>query len=275
MGWKNILRRASRYGRKPPLVLINGLAEQAETWFRNVPAWRRHFEIYMPNILSFDGEALHERIDSGRPVDIEYLVEQLRLYLRTFVQTPPYFLGGSSTGGKVVVEYAVRYPQDVSRLVLFGPSGLSSEERMPIIEGVRRSDARALVDSVFHKRRKADRNLLRYYKDRLNQKKWKIGVLRSVRGTLGHSIKDQLARLTQPTLMIFGENDRIVNPMEAKEAALNAPAVRYVGIPKCGHAPHQEKARYVNRQVIKFLKAIDRRAAQPTPVAPGANGPVE
>ena len=32
---------------------------------------------------------------------------------------------------------------------------------MPIIEGVRRSDAKALVDSVFHKRRKADRDLLR------------------------------------------------------------------------------------------------------------------
>ena len=32
--------------------------------------------------------------------------------------------------------------------------------------------------------------------------------------------------------MIFGENDRIVNPMEAKEVALNAPTVRYLGIPE-------------------------------------------
>ena len=101
-----------------------------------------------------------------------------------------------------------------------------------------------------------------------------MGVLRSVRGTLGHSIQDQLAKLTQPTLMIFGENDRIVNPMEAKEAALNAPAVRFVGIPKCGHAPHQEKARYVNRHGDPVPSDGRPRPRNRRP-APVTAGPVE
>src|SRR5690242_19124051 len=33
------LPRQSAYGRRPALVLVNGLAEQAETWFRNLGAW--------------------------------------------------------------------------------------------------------------------------------------------------------------------------------------------------------------------------------------------
>src|SRR5262245_53736882 len=96
------------YARRPPLILVNGLAEQAETWFRNQRFWRRHFDVHMPNILAYDGTALHRHLDAGLPVTIEYLVEQLHLYLDSFVQTPPYHLAAVSLGGKVAVEYAVR-----------------------------------------------------------------------------------------------------------------------------------------------------------------------
>jgi pimeloyl-ACP methyl ester carboxylesterase len=246
--------RFPEHARKPPLVLINGLAEQAETWFRNLPAWRRHFEVLMPNIMAFEGQAFHERIHRGEPISIDFLVEQLHSYLHNFVQTPPYFVGGSSTGGKIAVELALRYPNEVSRVVLFGPSGLSDEERLPVVQGVRRSDARAMVDSVFFNRRLADRGLLRYYKECMARRRWKIGFLRAVRGTLDFSIREKLLQLRQPTLLLMGKEDRIVDPVQAREAALKAKNVRYIEIPKCGHAPHQEKPRFVNRSVVRFLR---------------------
>ena len=96
------------YARRQPLVLINGLAEQAESWFRNQQFWRRFFDVHLPNILVYDGAALHRRIDDRLPIDVDYLVDQLQLYLDEFVQTPPYHLVASSLGGKVAVEFAVR-----------------------------------------------------------------------------------------------------------------------------------------------------------------------
>src|SRR5262249_56033577 len=93
---------------------------------------RRHFDVHMPNILAYDGTALHRHLDAGLPVTIEYLVEQLHLYLDSFVQTPPYHLAAVSLGGKVAVEYAVRYPQQVSRLVLLCPSGPGDWAPLPI-----------------------------------------------------------------------------------------------------------------------------------------------
>ena len=39
------------YARRQPLVLMNGLAEQAESWFRNERHWRRHFDVHTPNLL--------------------------------------------------------------------------------------------------------------------------------------------------------------------------------------------------------------------------------
>lgn len=143
-------RPAARYARRAPLVLINGLAEQAESWFRNLAAWRKHFDVYTPNLLAYEGAALHHRIDAGLPVDVDYLVERLHVYLTEFVQTPPYHLVANSLGGKVAVEYAARHPKQVAKLVLLCPSGLSREERLPIVEGVRRSDLKTLVDGVFY-----------------------------------------------------------------------------------------------------------------------------
>jgi pimeloyl-ACP methyl ester carboxylesterase len=120
--------RRSAYGRKPPLILINGLAEQAETWYRNLRTWRRHFDVHAPNILAYNGAALHRRIDADLPVDVDYLIERWHEFVTAFVQEPPYFLVASSMGGKVAVEFALRYPEQVARLVLLCPAGLGDEE---------------------------------------------------------------------------------------------------------------------------------------------------
>src|SRR5262249_37935683 len=141
--WFGWFRRPPHgYARRPPLILINGLAEQAESWFCNLPAWRKHFDVHLPNLLVYEGTALHRRIDAGQPISIDYLVDQLHQYLESFVQTPPYNLVANSLGGKIAVEYAVRYPDQVARLVLLCPSGMSDEERLPVVEGVRRNDLR-------------------------------------------------------------------------------------------------------------------------------------
>src|SRR5579871_3212850 len=130
--WRAWLRLApnSPYARRQPLVLINGLAEQPESWFRNVGAWRRHFDVCTPNLLMYDGPALHRRLDAGLPVSVDWLVEELHQYLHSFVQRPPYHLVAASLGGKIAVEYAARYPGQVDRLVLLCPSGMGEVERL-------------------------------------------------------------------------------------------------------------------------------------------------
>jgi pimeloyl-ACP methyl ester carboxylesterase len=247
------LPRQSAYGRKPALVLVNGLAEQAETWFRNLRSWRRHFDVHTPNVLCYGGDALHRRIGEGLPIDVDYLVGQLHTYLDSFVQTPPYLLIGNSMGGKVVIEYAVRYPEQVSRLVLLCPSGLGEEEQLPIVEGVRRNDMRAMVDSVFYNARLVDRNVVRYYQERFTDRRWRLGLLRTIRGTMDHNVRELLPRVAQPTLLVTGQEDRIVDPEHAATVAPLLPRGEFVCIPQCGHAPQMEKAKFVNRLVVDFL----------------------
>jgi pimeloyl-ACP methyl ester carboxylesterase len=253
--WRNWLERFQihPYARRQALVLINGLAEQSESWFRNHWFWRRHFDVHMPNLLVYDGAALHRRIDEGLPISVDYLVGQLHLYLESFVQTPPYHLVAASLGGKIAVEYAARYPEQVARVVLLCPSGLGDEERLPIVEGVRRNDLRALVDSVFYDPSKVDSRLLGYYGRQFANRRWRSGLLRTIRGTMEHCVRDRLADLPQPTLLVSGRDDRIVNPQHAAEAARLLPQGHYLSIPQCGHAPQMEKPWLINRLVAHFL----------------------
>jgi pimeloyl-ACP methyl ester carboxylesterase len=253
--WRRWFQRwqAPPYARRSPLILINGLAEQAETWFCNVPAWRQDFDVHMPNLIAYDGVALHRRIAEGMPIDVPYLVEQLRIYLKDYVQTPPYHLVANSMGGKVAVEFAVRYPDDVARLVLLCPSGLADQERLPIIEGVRRSDMKTVVTSVVHDTSCVPPPLAQYYVEKSTDRRWRAGLLRTIRGTMDHRVRELLPQVTQPTLLVIGREDRIVDPQQAMESARLLPRGKVAILPCCGHAPQIELPAAINRIVRDFL----------------------
>lgn len=255
--------RPKQYGRKQPLVLINGLAEQAESWYRNRKFWSRYFEVHTPNILAYEGDALHRKIAAKEVISVEYLVQQLHTYLDQFVQSPPYHLVSSSLGGKVAVEFAARYPELVSRVVLLCPSGMGDKERLPIIDGVIGRDAHAMVKSVFHKPRLADREMLRYYKSRFTNRRWKTGFIKTVRGTLDHTVRERLKDVQCPTLLVTASDDKICCPRTAEEAARSLPQGHFLKVARCGHAPQIEKPSKINRLVVHFLSA-PRPTANPS-----------
>jgi len=249
------LNRLHAYRRPAPLILVNGLAEQSESWFANRTAWSRHFDVKVPEVLVYDGEALHRHIDADGEVTVDYLTERLARYLNDFVQRPPYHIVGSSLGGQIGVTLAHRYPNLVSRLVLICPSGFYGDENLPMMEGVKRSQYDTLVKSVFHRGHFANDGLVGAIEHKFQNRKWKKGVLRTLRGTVGHSVAPLLGQISQPTLVIWGENDHVLSDVAGSvRAADQILKVRQVVIPNCGHAPQIEKARLVNQLVQRFLR---------------------
>jgi pimeloyl-ACP methyl ester carboxylesterase len=234
---------------------VNGLAEQSESWFANRGHWTRHFDVKVPEILVYDGDSLHRRIDQGGEVTVEYLTDRLATYLDEFVQRPPYHLVGSSLGGQIVLNYAVRFPKNVEKIVLICPSGLFGDENLPMMEGVRRSQYDTLVKSVFHRAHFASEELVEAIERKFQNREWKKGVLRTLRGTLGHSVAPLLSQIPHSTLTIWGENDHVLSDVAGSvRAAEQILKVRQVVIPNCGHAPQIEKSRLVNQLVTRFLR---------------------
>jgi pimeloyl-ACP methyl ester carboxylesterase len=257
MANKDLLARGKRlpppYGRQPSLVLVNGLAEQPETWFRNHRVWRRFFDVSMPNLFAYEGPVIHRRIEAGLPISVDFLVEQLHQHLEEFVQTPPYHLVSNSMGGKIVVEYAARYPDRVASIVLICPSGLSAGEELPIVDGMRRYGIPSIVESIFFDPRQIEPALVDFFQRQSRNRRWRSGFLHTIRGTKDHCVRDRLADVKQPTLVISGQEDHIVNPEEVRAAAGELSQAQFLMIPRCGHAPQIERARLINRLVVRYL----------------------
>jgi len=253
----NLFTNHSRdtYCRTPPLILVNGLAEQSESWYLNRTVWQRHFDVHTPGILVYGGPVTQERLAEGKPIDIEFLTNRLAEYLDRFVQAPPYHLIASSLGAQVSVEYAARHQGKVDKLVLICPSGIGGRERLPIMEGARHKNYRGLVESTFYDGRRASPRIAKYYEQQFARKAWRQALFETVRGTKSHSVLDQLLTINRPTLVICGEEDRIVDSDAVYDAVQHLPSFEFQMIPRCGHAPQLECPTLVNRMVLDFLTA--------------------
>jgi abhydrolase domain-containing protein 6 len=253
--WFDLADLLHAYKRQAPLVLVNGLAEQPESWFANRAALSRHFDLKVPELLVYDGDSLHERIDSGGEINVEYLAGRLCQFLDEFVQRAACHLVASSLGCQVALAVAVRRPESVSKLVLICPSGFHGGENLPMIEGVRRSDYDSLVRSVFYRGRFASEELVGAIGRKFQNRRWKKGVLRTLRGTVGNSVAALLPLVSQSALVIWGAEDRVLSDLPgAIQSAERIRHVRQVVIPKCGHAPQIERAGLVNRLISQFLR---------------------
>ncbi len=253
--WFDLPMLVHSYKRRAPLVLVNGLAEQPESWFANRAHLARQFDVKIPEILVYDGDPLHDWIERGGEANVAYLTDRLERFLDDYVQRPPYHLVGSSLGCQVILALAARRPALVAKMVLIAPSGLHGGENLPIVEGVRRSDYDKLVRSVFHQGRFASDELVQAFERKFQDRRWKRGVLRVLKATVGHSSADLLAGVETPALVIWGASDQVLSdvPGSIRAAAQMKRAIQVV-IPNCGHAPQIEKARLVNQLVSRFLR---------------------
>ena len=100
---------------KPPLVLINGLADTKETWSTQLPA----FLAASYTVLAFDNRGIGE---SSRPTDTPYTAEMMADDTKALVDElgiqKPFHLVGVSMGGMIAQTYALKYGDDLASLCL-------------------------------------------------------------------------------------------------------------------------------------------------------------
>src|SRR5262249_38792860 len=68
-------------------------------------------------------------------------------------------------------------------------------------------------------------------------------------------LKKRVHRITAPTLVVWGKEDRLVPPVYADEFAQRIPSARVQIVDGAGHAPQLEQPVAVARMVADFLKS--------------------
>lgn len=68
----------------------------------------------------------------------------------------------------------------------------------------------------------------------------------------------KIAQITQPTLILWGQQDKILGTKDATRFEKILPNGKLVWVPNCGHVPHLEKPEETAGAIADFLKTLNR-----------------
>jgi len=238
-------------GQGETLVVIHGGMGDASTWLNNVNMLADNYTLYVPDLPGF-GESQLLDCDHNIPAFTEFVedfTENLGL--------DKFNLMGHSIGGGVALNYALRFPGKVKKLVLISSLCLGRE----IAPWVRMTSvlARAL-SSAMVSLSKATKWLI----DTLMLPVKLVRPLSRASVNLGSNIttlKEQtlvltnrLAGLTVPTLLVWGARDEIVPVKQAYAAAQVIPDCQLRVFENRGHNVHRDEINNFSRLLTGFLE---------------------
>ena len=228
-------------GKGPALLLVHGLAGSGLWWRRNIAALQQSYRVYVVDLPGF-GSLWRDRSGFRLAAGAEWFVRLLDA-----LQLPVVSVAGHSMGGLLAVSLAARAPERVHKLVLVAPSiGLPHQQVRANLRPLMLS-VRYVVPSFIP--------LLAF--DTLRAGPWNLW--RSARELLSMDLREKLASVEAPTLLIWGERDVLVPPSLGVVLQAAIPLSRLVIIPGAGHVAMFDKPAEFNTAVLQFL------AGEPVP----------
>ena len=254
-------------GRGPNVLLVHGLGASLETWNWTIPALR---DWYATVAVDFPGFGQSEVLDSaltpeGAARVVLAFMDALDLRTTAII--------GSSLGGAIATLAAGTAPERFTAVVLADPGGfdvgLSPLLRLQTVRGLgeaitslaKFAPRRTLGFTFYDPRRIPDElvdvtreNAKRAVTGRTYLRALRIAAtLHGVRLEQIYSVRRAAARITAPTLVVWGDKDRVIPLDQGKVAVETIPGARLLVIRGVGHLPLVEDAEAFNGAVLTFL----------------------
>ena len=253
--WQERVRlRVSSKGDGAPLIYFHG--PWGLTWSPFLETLARDFTVHAPE---------HPGTTPGAPDDIyqlDGLWDLVLCYdeLLDALGVEQAVLVGHSFGAMVACELAAMLRRRVKQLVLIAPLGFwrdadpvtnwmaldAPEMRRRIFRDPESEAAKTLFgDTPDEKAAAAARVRLAWAMGATGKFIWPIP---------DKGLKKRIHRVTAPTLLVWGKDDRLVPPVYADEFTTRLPGARLQTVDGAGHAPHLEQPDAVGRLVRDFVK---------------------
>ncbi len=289
-----------RTGKGPPPLLLHGIAGSFETWAPLIPALSDEFTVIAPDMLGH-GTSAKPRGDYSLGA---YAAGARDLLLALGHESAT--VVGHSLGGGVAMQFAYQFPVHTERLALVSSGGFGedvsvvlraatlpgSELVLPLITkawvtGAGRRVA-GWLDAVGLKPSADITEIARGYAS-LADPEAREAFICTARSVIDHrgqrvSARDRLYLADSvPSLIVWGERDRIIPCSHGKRAAAEMPGSRFELFEGAGHFPHLDHpirfsrllARFVNETEPARLDAeevrrmLAERSGEPVPAGPG------
>ncbi len=236
----------------PPAVLLHGLGTDRRIWLYQVPALCPRVPTLLVDLRG------HGRSSApvGQWTIADMAHDVVRLLRHLGVERA--HLVGLSMGGMVAQQFAVDYPYATASLVLAaticgtssGSTG-SVPEQLHFIET--HSMAEVAATRITNAFTDAVNPVMRGHLIETVALNDKDAYERAARAAFGFSLRGRVEEITAPTLVLFGDGDRVFPMPLLEDLGRRIPGARTVRIPGAGHICNMERPQEFNRAVLDFL----------------------
>ena len=251
-------------GSGKPLVLIHGWTLTRRAWDGVAELLAPHYQVIRYDSRGY-GESGGKADFTADPADLKALLEKLG--------HPRAHVLGHSSGGGVALTFAVRYPEMVDGLILYGavpPVGFGlpwdGEDAFPFAEweeiarthGIDslRETLAAMADEGYRAIGRPD--LAQRY--RLELKRYQ-GLDMIAPGSPSNLVEpvriDELRSLRAPTLVLIGEDEMAYMKIVADALTYGITGARKVVIPGGRHGVHWPEPERFVAEILRFLRAAE------------------
>lgn len=246
----------------PPILLLHGFDSSVLEFRRLQPLLADHCSTWAVDLLGFGF--------TDRPLKTPFTPEAIKTHLYYTWKTligEPVVLVGASMGGAVAIDFALTYPQAVRNLVLIDSAGFAKGPNigrfmLPPLgylateflrrPGVRRNvSLQAYYDPSFVT---ADAQLCAAL--HLQHPRWNQALIAFTKSGGYNFLTNKISQIEQPTLILWGDADRILGTADAKKLQQAIVDSQLVWINQCGHVPHLEKPQTTAEALLKFVQLI-------------------
>lgn len=178
-------------------------------------------------------------------------------------------IAGNSMGGGVAARFAEEHPDRVTKLILVDAAGMPAKQgdriplafriaRIPVLNQlVLHITPRSLVveglnDAIVHKSIITGRMIDGYW-DFARMQGTREATVERFSLARDSFVKDHIAAITAPTLILWGEQDHLIPVAAAREYHAAIPGSKLIVYPGTGHIPMEEVADQSAADVRAFL----------------------
>jgi pimeloyl-ACP methyl ester carboxylesterase len=256
-------------GEGPPLVFVHGLSGSWQNWLEQLPVFAAEHRV-----ITFDLPGFGNSPMPAEPISISNYARTVDSLLET-LQVDAAAIVGNSMGGFISAELAISFPHRVERLVLVSAAGISTYNNrgatraLPALRRAERVIAAytgwiaAHSDAVTRRAglRNATLGLVTRHPSRLPaalaaeqlRGAGKPGFMEALQANLNYDFRDRLTEIVCPTLIVWGDSDRIITVRDADTFAELIPGARKVVFEDTGHVAMFERPAAFNALLTDFL----------------------
>lgn len=254
-------------GEGPIVLLIHGLGGSAVNWFKNIGPLSQKYRVIAVDLPSFGKSEIPKRPPEN--ISYDYFSQFLKDFLSK-LKIKRVTLVGNSMGGGTAISFTFKFSKMVDKLVIVAGAGLGREislYKLLICPFSVRTLSRVLSCKTLSNRlaklvvydlETLDEASVSAYVDWLKNANVqdvlaKMGPRAVDLGGQKRLFVESLPKISRPTLIIWGRNDRVLPFKQGLRAHELIKKSKLVIFNHCGHVPQLERPKEFNKVLLKFL----------------------